>query len=153
MRSFPATRATRTRILVGSISTLAAAVGLWIWQPWHTTPSPGAPGAASSVTSTPPAAPTFRDAFVEIAVATSLSEEELAVWQDRRKLLSLLGTFAPGGPGEAGALRTAAEAMVRDDQASTFEVMSAERFILPPVDDAELVAPQLDAAQRARFFA
>jgi len=153
MRSFPATRATRTRILVGSLSTLAAAVGLWIWQPWHATPSPGAPGAATSVTSAPPAAPTFRDAFVEIAVATSLSEEELAVWQDRRKLLSLLGTFAPGGPGEAGALRTAAEAMVRDDQASTFEVMSAERFILPPVDDAELVAPQLDAAQRARFFA
>lgn len=143
----PKSPLSRTQILVAAgVGTLLAAVVAWRFV---LAPAP-APAPAMPVSQS---APSHREAFVEIAVATALPEAELAAWQDRRKLLALLGSFAPGGAGEAERFRAAAEAMLQDDQASSFEAMSAERFILPPAADAELVAPQLTPPERARFFA
>ena len=82
-----------------------------------------------------------------------LLEGELEAWTDRARLAALIDTFAAPGPGVADELRTAARALVRDDRASSFEAMSAARFILPSATDAELVAPQLGPAERARYFA
>lgn len=99
------------------------------------------------------AAAAHREAFVELAVVSPLEEAQLAAWEDRRALGGLLGTFAPGGPGEAGPFHAAAESMIRDERSLAVEVMSAERYVLPPREDAELVAPQLSPDERARFFA
>lgn len=141
------TPALRKPVLVfaGVLVLLGGAAAYRTWFPAHGT-TPVAPVAA------PPAA-SFREAFVEIAVATQLPEAALAEWEDRKKLQALLATFAPGGAGEAGRLRSAAEAMLQSEQSSAFEVMSAERFILPPATDAELIAPGLSPEERARFFA
>ena len=139
-----------SRALVGLAAAALLGVGAtWAWrfvQPDTTTSAP-AP-MASAVP-----APAYLEAYVELAVATSSSEAELAVWQDRRKLAPLVATFTGGGAAVSAEYKRFAELAVRDDQVSSFEVMSAERYILPPASDGELVAPQLTPSERARFFA
>lgn len=137
----------RSRMLfgVGVVLLLAlAAFGVRAWRaPVETPVSSPAPQREGS----------FRDAFVEIAVASPLPPEVMAKWQERSELLALLGSFLSGGPGEAGRLLQSAREILQSEQRSSFEVMSADRFILPPREDAELVAPGLSPEQRAQFFA
>ncbi len=143
-------KATRTRWLFAG---LAALVGLGSFAAWRAQPSP-APSPPSVASARPQAPSTAQsEAFVEIAVASPLDEQALAAWEDRRKLESLLGTFAPRAPGDAGLFHDAAVAMIRDERRLGVEVMSTERYILPAEADGELIAAQLSPAERARFFA
>lgn len=141
----PVSKATRARLTFAG-SAAVALVGILVWRarPAPPLPPPERPSDAPTA---------HREAFVEIAVASPLDETQLAGWEERRALIGLLGTFAPGGPGEAGQFRAAAEALIRDERSLGIEVMSAERYILPSPEDAEQVAPHLSPEERARFFA
>lgn len=97
------------------------------------------------------------DAFFEIAVVTSLSEDELAPWAERAKLLELLPQILPAGDPRQDSpkakLRDSIRTLLQDERSSSFESMPASRYLLPPVEDADQIAPELTGEERARFFA
>lgn len=89
---------------------------------------------------------TFPEPYYEAAIVTSLSEKELSPYLAPATLAAAL---KPGHCGEPAACE-AVRAFVADPAHTKTEIMTAERWTLPPPDRIATASPELSESERVR---